>query len=158
MIGSARMVACLALFISISGCAGLEPGFEAPTVGVSSFRILPSEGAAVPRFEIGLHIVNPNSEALALQGIVYTVALEGHKVLTGASSDLPVIGAYDEGDVTLIATTNLLSGINLFASLMNQPRESIAYDLEAKLDIGGLRPRIQVRETGQVVFPGGTGR
>jgi len=152
-----RLVVILVAVAATVGCAGLRSGLEPPTVMISSFRILPSSGVA-PRFEIGLHIVNPNSEALALQGIVYTVALEGHKVLTGASSDLPVIGAYDEGDVTLIATTNLLSGINLFASLMNQPRESIAYDLEAKLDIGGLRPRIQVRETGQVVFPGGTGR
>jgi LEA14-like dessication related protein len=153
----ARLVVILAASAAAFGCAGLRPALEPPTVMISSFRILPSSGVA-PRFEIGLHIVNPNPEALDLQGIVYTVTLEGRKVLTGAKSDLPTIGAYGEGDVTLTATTNLLGGINLFASLMNQPRESIAYELEAKLDIGGFRPRIQVREAGQVTLPGGAGR
>lgn len=154
MIGPARIVACLALLISISGCAGLEPGFETPTVGVSSFRILPSEGAA-PRFEIGLHIVNPNRSALNLEGIVYSVTLEGHRVLTGASSELPVIGAYEEGDVVLTATADLLSSIGLFARMMKQPQDTFSYELDAKLDIGGHRPRIYVEEKGELSLRGG---
>jgi LEA14-like dessication related protein len=108
----------------------------------------------VPRFEIGLHIVNPNRTALKLEGIVYSVILEGHKVLTGVSSDLPLIGAYGEGDVTLIATVDLLSGVSLLASLMNKPQESFSYELEARLDIGSLRPRIHVREKGEISLAG----
>jgi len=153
MTGFARIVVCLAVFASVCGCATLEPGFETPTVGVSSFRVLPSEGVA-PRFEIGLHIVNPNRSALKLEGILYSVTLEGHKVLTGASSDLPVIGAYGEGDVTLTATADLLRSINLFASLMKQPQDTFSYELDAKLDIGSLRPRIHIQEKGEISLTG----
>lgn len=153
MTGFARIVVCQAIFVAVFGCATMEPGFETPTVGVSSFRVLPSEGVA-PRFEIGLHIVNPNRSALKLEGIIYSVVLEGHKVLTGASSNLPVIGAYGEGDVTLTATADLLRSINLFASLMKQPQDTFTYELDAKLDIGSLRPRIHVQEKGEISLTG----
>jgi LEA14-like dessication related protein len=155
MIRRARIVVLLAAFFSIFGCVALEPGFETPTVGVSSFRVLPSEGVA-PVFEIGLHIVNPNRTALDLEGIVYSVALNGRKVLMGASSDLPVIGAYSEGDVTLRATADLLSGIGLLASLVKEGQDTFTYELDAKLDIGSLRPRIHVQEKGEISLAGAT--
>lgn len=153
MIRRARIVALLAVFVSVFGCAGLEPGFETPTVGVSSFRVLPSERVA-PRFEIGLHIVNPNRSALKLEGIIYSVTLEGHKILTGASNELPVIDAYSEGDVTLTATADLLSSISLLASMMKQPQDTFTYELDARLDIGRLRPQVHVQEKGEISLAG----
>lgn len=153
MSGLMRFAIVLLMFWAVSGCAGLDADFETPTVGVSSFRTVPSEGA-VPRFEIGLHIVNPNRSALRLEGIVYSVILEGHKILSGVSGDLPVIAGYGEGDILLTATPDLLSAARLMSSLMNQPRETFSYELEARLDIGKLRPRIKVREQGQVSLAG----
>lgn len=145
----AGCVICLAALVALAGCAVLSPGFETPTVAVNSFRVLPSQGSA-PRFEIGLHIVNPNRSALKLEGVIYSLSLEGHKVLTGASSDLPVIEAYGEGDVTLSATADLLSTLSLIAGLLNQPQETFVYKLEASLDIGSLRPRIRVQKKGEI--------
>lgn len=152
MLRYVKVIVCLTLFVSLFGCTGLEPGFETPTVGVSSFRILPSTG--MPQFEIGLHIVNPNRSALKLAGIVYSVTLEGHKVLTGVTSDLPVIAAYGEGDVILLATADLLNSLGLFASLMQTKQDAFAYVLEAKLDIGSFRPRIHVMEKGEISLQG----
>lgn len=152
MLRYVKVIVCLTLFVLMFGCTGLEPGFETPTVGVSSFRILPSTG--VPQFEIGLHIVNPNRSALKLAGIVYSVTLEGHKVLTGVTSDLPVIAAYGEGDVILLATADLLNSLGLFASLMQTKQDAFAYVLEAKLDIGSFRPRIHVMEKGEISLQG----
>lgn len=152
MLRYVKVIVCLTLFVLMFGCTGLEPGFETPTVGVSSFRILPSTG--MPQFEIGLHIVNPNRSALKLAGIVYSVTLEGHKVLTGVTSDLPVIAAYGEGDVVLLATADLLNSLGLFASLMQTKQDAFAYVLEAKLDIGSFRPRIHVMEKGEISLQG----
>ena len=153
MPGLIRFALALLILWAVSGCAGLDSDFETPTVGVSSFRAVPSEGA-VPRFEIGLHIVNPNRTALRLEGIVYSVILEGHKILTGVSGDLPVIEGYGEGDIILTATPDLLSSVRLFSSLMNQPRQTFSYELDARLDIGKLRPRLHVREEGRVSLAG----
>ena len=140
------IVAAIAL---VTGCATLHPEFETPAVSVSTIRALPSEGMA-PRFEIGLHITNPNRTALKLHGIAYSLKLDGYKILTGVANDLPTIDGYGEGDVTLIATTSLLSSIRFFTDLMNAQRDIIAYELNAKLDLGGLRPNIHVGEKGEI--------
>jgi hypothetical protein len=135
----------------LQACTGLRPGFETPTVNVNSFRPLPGEGSG-PRFEIGLHIVNPNREALKLQGLAYTVSLEGQTLITGVDNELPVIEGYGEGDITLIASPNLLGGIRLIADLMASPRDSFTYALEAKLDVGSFTPPIRVRDEGQIAL------
>ena len=149
----AKLVVYVTLFIAAVGCASLEPGFETPTVGITSFRVLPSEGA-VPKFEIGLHIVNPNRSSLKLDGLVYSVTLEGHKVLTGVSNNLPTIEAYGEGDVVLVATADLLNSIGLFAGLLQSQQETFDYKLDAKLDIGSFRPRIHVVKEGKISLQG----
>ena len=139
----------LVLLLTLAGCSGLEPGYEPPAVGLTSFRALPGEGLA-PRFEIGLHIINPNRDVLHLAGLVYSIKLEGHRVLTGVRRDLPVIPGYGEADVTLVATTDLLSSIRLLGDLLEQPRDTFHYEFDAKLDPGGLRPTLHVQEQGQV--------
>ncbi len=144
-------IAIAALALALGACTGLRPGFETPTVTVSSFRPLPGDGA-VPRFEIGLHIVNPNREALKLEGLAYTVSLEGRELVKGVENELPVIEGYGEGDVRLVATPNLLGGIRLVTDLMASPRDRFTYALEAKLDVGTFTPAIRVRDEGEIAL------
>jgi len=135
----------------LSACATLNPEFEEPSVMVTSFRALPSENI-VPRFEIGLHVINPNRSPLTLHGLSYNVELEGYRILTGVANQLPEIAAYGEGDVLLQASPDLFSTFNLFAELMTQPRERFRFKLEAKLDVGWLLPKIRVEKTGEIAL------
>jgi LEA14-like dessication related protein len=137
------------LLLLLSGCATLQPAFETPSVSLTSFRLLPYEGMA-PRFEIGLHVANPNLVPLPLKGISYKVNLEGHKLLNGVANNLPVIQGYGEGDLVLQATTDLFSGLRLLTELMAEPRELFTYEFEAKLDIGRMLPSIRIEETGKI--------
>ena len=140
-----------ALFLMISGCAIIQPRFENPSVSLTSFQLIPSENMA-PRFEIGLHVINPNKIPLPLQGMSYTVMLEGHQLLKGVTTDLPSIPAYGEGEVVLQATADLFSGLRLLNDLMSRPRETFTYELKAKLDIGSLLPIIWIREAGEITL------
>jgi LEA14-like dessication related protein len=135
--------------LMIAGCATLSPDYETPSVSVSAIRALPSDNIA-PRFEIDLHITNPNRAALKLRGVAYSLKLGGHEILTGVANDLPTIDGYGEGEATLIANTSLLSSIRFFTDLMKAQRDTIAYELNAKLDIGGLRPNLHVGEKGEI--------
>ena len=141
------------LFCTVAtGCAGLQSGYETPDVTISSFKALPGQGAA-PKFEIGLHIVNPNRTELALKGVAYTVSIEGHKILTGVANDLPVIEAYGEGDVTLTGTVSLFNSIAFFADLARSTApEDLTYSFDAKLDPGTLHPIIRVNRSGTFSF------
>lgn len=133
----------------LAACAGMRPGYETPTVTVKSFRALPSDGV-VPNFEIGLHVINPNSDTLPLRGVAYTISLGGYELIKGVGNELPLIEAYGEGDIILTASANMLSAIKLISELMLQPSDKIPYEIAAKLDIGAFRPAIRVREAGEL--------
>ena len=147
---AAYLAITLAVF-AVAGCAGMYPHFETPKVTVNSVRALPSKSIS-PRFEIGLHIINPNRSALKLYGIAYRLRLEGYDVLTGVAKNLPKIDGYGEKDITLIATISLMDSMRFIAELMDTRPDAIAYDLSVKLDIGGFRPPIHVTEKGTINF------
>ena len=137
-----------AALLYLQGCAALS-NFETPSVTITSVRMVPSSGA-VPAFDIGLRVTNPNRNALRLQGISYTVSLAGNEVIEGVGRDFPVIEGYGQQDLTITATANLFAGIRLFSELLNSPRDSVDYRVEARLDLGGLRPSLRVRDEGQL--------
>ena len=142
--------------VLLAGCAGSRPGWETPTVTVKSVRAIPSQGM-LPEFEIDLHVVNPNREALKLAGVSYTVNLEGHELIKGVGNDLPVIAGYGEGDITLTASADLFAGVGLIRELMSSQKDTLSYSFEAKLDPGALRPSIRVRDSGEVSLAGVSG-
>lgn len=142
--------------ILLAGCAGMRPGWETPTVTVKAVRAIPSDGM-LPEFEIDLHVVNPNREALKLVGVSYTVSLEGHELIQGVGNDLPVIDGYGEGDITLNASADLFAGVGLIRELMSSQKDTLSYSFEAKLDPGALRPSIRVKDAGEVSLTGGRG-
>jgi LEA14-like dessication related protein len=138
------------LMLLLQGCASLKPSdFEDPTVTVNSVKIVPSDGIA-PTFEISLHIINPNSIPLPLRGVAYTVTIEGHKILAGVSNKIPTIAAYGDGDITLSATANILNSVRLLTSVMQQNRDTVAYQMDAKLDLGTLTPNIHIKDAGEI--------
>ena len=133
----------------------MSPDYEEPSVALTSFRALPSEGA-VPMFEVGLRIINPNPQDLALAGIVYTISLEGKELVKGVGKDFPVIDAYSQEDITISASVQLLAGLRLISGLMKNQGDSLSYEFEAKLDLKGIYPTIYVTESGDFNMAGGT--
>lgn len=149
-----RVILCLTAVLITGACADLKPDYETPTVNVSYFRPLTTEGIA-PRFGVGLHIINPNDFELDIRGISYTVSLQGQRVLIGVASDLPVIPAYGEGAIDLQASTDVISSISLIAGMMRQRRDSFSYELDARLDIKGFTRKVHVVKEGTFSFSGG---
>ena len=148
-----RLIGVIVLAMGLQGCASLKPDFETPTVTISSFKTLPSSGM-MPAFDIGLRIVNPNSIALELRGISYTISLEGNEVIKGVGNDLPVIEAYGEGEFNLTASADLFAGMRLITELMKSNKDTFTYEVEAKLDIGAFTPAIRVRDGGEISLNG----
>jgi len=144
---AAFLPAALVLMSLLGACATLNPEYEEPTVTLTSFRALPGDGMA-PAFEIGLRVINPNAQELALAGVVYTVSVQGHELVKGVGKDFPVIEGYSQQDLMLSASANLLAGIRFIGDMMRGPAENLEYAFEAKLDLQGLYPSIRVSERG----------
>lgn len=149
---SVQLSFILLIALFLQACATIKPpGFEDPAVTVTSVKILPTNELA-PTFEIKLNVVNPNTIPLSLKGVSYSVSLEGHKILTGVSNQIPIIPAYGEGDITLRAKANVLNSLRLMTTLLSssQPQNKLEYELKAKLDLGTLSPNIYVTDTGEI--------
>ena len=98
--------------------------------------------------------MNPNSTSFQLEGVVYTVSIQGHDVFKGVGKDFPVLEGYSEQTIKLTAAANLFAGIRLVMDLMNSPNESLEYEFEAKLDTGGFGRSIRVKEKGEFRMDG----
>lgn len=135
--------------LMLGGCATLHQNFEKPTVTVTSFRAMPSNGMA-PRFVIGLHVINPNRFDLPLKGMTYNVSLEGRKLLNGVANNLSTVPAYGEADIDVYATADLIGGFRLLADLLHTQKQSLTYQLKGRLDLGSLYPYVNIDESGEV--------
>jgi LEA14-like dessication related protein len=140
----------LAALMIISGCAGLGLGREEPTVSVQSFRAVPGQGASLPTFEIDLVVLNPDPEPLRLEGVAYSIELDGKPLLDGVSNELPRVQGYGQATVTLNAAVNVLGGIRLLNSLLGEGRDDIEYAFKARLDPEGFARDIRVTESGSL--------
>jgi LEA14-like dessication related protein len=142
------LVPVLVLAFMLSACATLSP-MDPPNVSVDSFSSLPSEGGG-PRFLIKLRVQNPNEQQLDISGVSYGIELAGQEVITGVSSDVPVIPGYGEAVVSLEASLKLFQVLRLVASLGQTQADDLTYRFTAKIDFKGLVPTQRVEEVGQI--------
>lgn len=146
-----RLTPLSVLSILLGGCVGMGPGYDTPSVTLSSFKSLPS-ASGLPAFEIGLRVINPNPEPLELRGVAYTISLDGHELIKGVGNELPIVDGYGEGEFKLTAAANLFGGIRLITDLMRNQRDTFTYEFEAKLDIGAFRPAIRISESDEIAL------
>lgn len=144
----ARHMLLVALLGGLQGCAALQ-SLEAPSVSITSLRAVDSDGM-VPNFVIGLRVVNPNAIPLPIQGISYSIDLNGTELIRGVGNDFPEIESYGQADLSITASADLLAGVRLIADLLRSQNDTVRYDVEARLDLGGLRPDIRVRDDGSL--------
>ncbi len=140
------VLSVLLLFL-IAGCAALQPDLPKPTVSISGFKMLPSNGI-VPRFEIAMRVVNTGRTPLDIEGVVYTVELGGSRILTGVAKDLPVIEGYSEGNVTVSGTPDLFGSLGFFQKMMKERSDAVEYKVDVAIDVGTFYPTIRTTKRG----------
>ncbi|WP_456450930.1 LEA type 2 family protein [Hydrogenimonas sp.] len=137
----------------LAGCSGLNRQKPELSVGINSFRMVPGDGM-VPRFEIGLHVVNTSPVDVAIKGIVYKVYLDDRKILTGAANDLPEVPAYGEADITVTGTPDIFETLGFFKDLMGKRNGEINYVVDVAVDAGSFIPMIHTKKEGKLSLRG----
>ncbi len=145
----------LLLWVSLllSGCAGMVPGYEKPQVNITSFALAPESVGRAPRFNIGIQVINPNRETLSLRGMSYSLEVEGNRVLSGATAELPEVSGYGMADFVIEASPNLFGSIRLLSDLFARQRDSLGFSFKARIDTGGMLPYVNVEESGRFSLP-----
>lgn len=132
--------------LALAGCAGLS-SYERPQINVTSVNL--GEGAnGLPTFRIGIQVVNPSSMDLSLVGMSYSLELDGTRVLSGATADLPHIPAYSDGSFEIEASPDLLGGARVLSGLIRGNRDALEFTFRARVDVSGFARDIRITESG----------
>lgn len=138
------------LALLFAGCANFPTSLEEPQVKVTSLRLMPSQGME-QRIAVGLSITNPNGRDLSIRGMSYSIGIENFDLLSGVTSQVPTLRAYEETPVTVEISANLLSIARLVEYFSRRGVEDdVDYRFRAKLDFNRWLPSMRVEEQGSI--------
>lgn len=147
-----RFLYIILISLLVSNCSSVNPLFEEPEVQVDSFSVV-SVDSFNPVFEIGLRVINPNKQAINIQGLSYSAVIEGQKILTGVSDESITLAGFNETSLTLNAKADLLNGFQLLSKLINSETTNPNYSLQIKMNVGSFKLPIVITRKGVI---GGT--
>jgi LEA14-like dessication related protein len=84
-----------------------------------------------------LRVFNPNEKAFTIQGVDYTLHLEGIKVFAGKSNFTQTIGPQEYGNLTLRLSSAYWDIIQLFNKLPN--KSDVAFSMQGSISVGKSR-------------------
>ena len=145
-----RIILLATLLLQLAGCTGLGIN-ERPVVTLTNLRMLESDGLSM-RFAIDLSITNPGPVTIPVDGLSWNLELEGSRILTGVSNQVPVLEPFTEVPLTLEASTNLTGMVELFTRLLNRQSEQFDYQLETRLGLSGFRLPITYTDSGSIAL------
>ncbi len=137
------------VMLVLQGCTNVTPRFEAPTVKISSLKLLDSTGFN-QRFRIGLLLTNPNAVSLPVAGMSYTLSLNGYDLISGVSSSIPNLIAYSETPITIDASADLVAALGLLNAVAREPLKKLQYRLIAKIEFKGWFPSVNLEKDGLI--------
>jgi LEA14-like dessication related protein len=125
----------LALLLALVGaCATLGPYQEPPRVSLASIQ--PKEmGLLEQRYGLQIRILNPNDTAIPLEGLSYTLEINGREFAYGVSRQSVSIPAYGEALLDVDVVSNLLNVLRQVQELGGEKRSSLQYRLSGKMNL-----------------------
>ncbi|MCB1672662.1 MAG: LEA type 2 family protein [Gammaproteobacteria bacterium] len=145
-----RIAYYFVIMLLLASCSGLGIN-ERPVVTLTNLRLLESEGLSM-RFAIDLRITNPGPISIPVDGLSWELQLEGSRILTGVSNNVPLLEAYTEVPLTVEASTNLTGMVELFTRLMSRRNDQFDYELSTRLGLAGFRLPITYTDSGSVTL------
>lgn len=139
----------LIMILVISGCATLPNLLKDPSVALESVS-LANNNLLSPRFKLVLRVTNPNSIALPVKGMSYTINIQGVELFSGATNDIPQIAAYGDTVLTLELGTNIIKAGNLLRLLLDKSTNTISYNIGAQIDLSGIPTHFNINEAGVI--------
>jgi len=145
-------VVILALFVLLSGCAGVGQQLDPPRISLANIRVEEVSGLETA-FQIQLRVFNANDVDLNVKGIKAELEINGQPFATGVSNTPVTIPSYG---TELVTVTVYSSVIKMFRSVYGlKDSEELKYRLTGKLRVSGsnmLPTTLPFESEGQVTL------
>lgn len=145
-------VVILALFVLLSGCAGVGQQLDPPRISLANIRVEEVSGLETA-FQIQLRVFNANDVDLNVKGIKAELEINGQPFATGVSNTPVEIPSYG---TELVTVTVYSSVIKMFRSVYGlKDSEELKYRLTGKLRVSAanmLPTTLPFESEGQVTL------
>ena len=128
-----RVAAALLGTALIGGCATLAPKFEHPRLSVAGVE-MKDASLTEQHLRVKLRVYNPNTVALPIEGISYTVDGAGEELGRGVTADSFTVPAHGEAEFEVLMTTNLAPVLFKVMPHLKEAGHPIEYHLVGKVN------------------------
>lgn len=118
--------------LAAAGCAAIGP-MQAPRVAVVGLEPLAGEGFEM-RFTVRLRVQNPNSRALAYDGLSLELDVNGRRLATGVTPAKGTIAPWSEAVLAVPVTVSAVAAVRQLLGLVDGvPRGELPYAVRGRL-------------------------
>lgn len=132
-----RRILLIVSLVVLSACAGLGGLAHPPEVSVAGLSVA-QIGFFEQRFALKLRVQNPNDVELPINGLTFTIELNGQPFLTGLSDKAVTVPRFGEALIEVMATSTLGSALKQLRELQKGGRERIDYRIVGRLNLSGI--------------------
>lgn len=144
----------LVLTLIVFGCASVYRYADPPHVSLAGIRIL-DVTLFEQRYLLALRVQNPNSIELPIEGMSYTLAVNGSELAHGVNSQQTVIPAFGEQVLHVTVVANLLSTLKQLGQWEHWPPPKFDYQLSGKIQLANVAVSLPFEYSGEIELQGG---
>lgn len=133
-------IALVAAVLVLSGCAGLPPGMEAPSVTVSDIGFGGASSLFEQQFNLKLRIQNPNNTELKIDGIAFSLEINDKPFASGVGNQAVTVPRFASGFVPVEAYSSLGGMVRQISSFLQNDQRATRYRIKGTMSLaGGLK-------------------
>ncbi len=142
--------------LGLSACAALTGRPEPPRVSLADIRLVDAS-LFEQRYALKLRVQNPNAFRLPIDGLDYTLSLNGKAFAHGVSNAALSVPAYGESVITVSLISQLGDTLRQLRALSSGPG-AISYSLDGGVHLGGRALTLPFSHIGEIDLGTGSRR
>lgn len=139
----------LVLALAVSGCTGLHRYADPPHVTLAGIRLLDLT-LFEQRYLLALRVQNPNSVELPIEGMSYTLDVNGAEFARGVSNRKTTIPAFGEQVLHISVVANVLSTLDQLRHWRQWPPQNLDYQLKGKVQVANIAVSLPFEYSGKI--------
>lgn len=135
----------------LAGCATMNKYPEQPRVSLVSIK--PKDMTLLEqRYGLQLRILNPNESAIPVEGLSYSLEINGREFAYGVSRQAVTIPPFGEALLDVDVVSNLLSVMQQVQEMGGEQQESLQYRLAGKISLADSLVRLPFDYHGELKY------
>lgn len=144
----------LVLALAAAGCAGLYRYADPPRVALAGIRLLDLT-LFEQRYLLALRIQNPNRFELPIEGMSYTLDVNGSEFAHGVNNRKTTIPAFGEQLLEVSVVTDLLGTVKQLQRWEGQRPQKLDYRLKGRIQIASTPVSLPFEYSGKISLQDG---